>query len=125
MLLHMLTVPLTSASLVDCTDAGPWPCDEEGCPEPLIGCAHLHADGLCAHTFADVFDEPPAGKAETIIHSACPATCGHCGVPVPETCNMVQLDAATLSAEELAQALVDSEAPVIVENAMQGWRRAC
>ena len=64
-----------------CEDKGPWPCTEEGCPAPEIGCAMLK--GGCGGTFASVWSSPPAGVADDLVWVHCPATCGKCGEEAP------------------------------------------
>jgi len=111
-----------SASLVECTDGGPWNCDEDGCPAPHVSCERLSSDGLCTLAFRDIFDVPPPDVADATVREACPQACGRCGLPPPGQCNMDKLDATALSSAELAEALVSSEAPILVEGAMAAWR---
>ena len=60
----MLTSLLASLSELPgaCKDYGPWPCEEEGCPSPTVGCKEIAADQYaCRRNFADVWEAPPAG----------------------------------------------------------------
>ena len=63
----------------ECLDAGPWPCDEDGCPANPLGCAELASLGLCEHRFDEVWDAPPAGLTNhaRVVHR-CPVVCGAC-----------------------------------------------
>ena len=74
-----------------CADAGPWPCDEAGCPAPLISCSLSGSDSnnpdttLSAHprcnlTFGDIFERPPAGMAREAIQKHCKRSCGACTI---------------------------------------------
>jgi hypothetical protein len=111
-----------AASLLSCSDGGPWACEEDGCPSPLVGCATLAADGLCTSRFSEIFEKLPPGADGTIpVQSACPHVCGRCDVSAPDECNIPRMDARTLTAEALASALVESETPVIVDGAMEEW----
>ena len=62
-----------------CEDTGPWPCTEDGCPGPTVGCADLKGD--CTRTFGQVFSSPPDNLASTAIWSACKKTCNRCEDP--------------------------------------------
>ena len=64
-----------------CSDAGPWPCEEEGCPLPSLGCADLAELGVCASAFSDIWTTPPADAAGRTVESLCPRTCGKCPSP--------------------------------------------
>ena len=46
-----------------CSDAGPWPCEEEGCPSLSLGCADLAELGVCRKAFSDIYTTPPADAA--------------------------------------------------------------
>ena len=46
-----------------CSDAGPWPCEEEGCPSPSLGCADLAELGVCRKAFSDIYTTPTADAA--------------------------------------------------------------
>ena len=109
-------------SLVNCTDGGPWPCTEDGCPAPRLTCDILSRDGLCTFAFSQFFDQPPPEMAQTTVREVCPRACGRCGHAAPDACNMDRLDAQSLGAEALAQALVDATSPVVVAGAMESWR---
>ena len=60
-----------------CSDAGPWPCEEEGCPLPSLGCADLAELGVCRSAFSDIWTTPPANAAGRTTKSKtrpmCPA----------------------------------------------------
>ena len=61
----------TAGGLFDCTDDGPWPCAEEGCPEPSMSCASLAALGVCGRSFSDIFEAaPPGTEAATVAETA-------------------------------------------------------
>ena len=38
----------STADVPPCEDSGPWPCQEDGCPSPTVGCAMLKGD--CSKT---------------------------------------------------------------------------
>ena len=57
-----------------CSDAGPWPCEEEGCPSPSLGCADLAELGVCRKTFSDIYTTPPANAAGRTAESKSRAT---------------------------------------------------
>ena len=61
-----------------CSDQGPWPCAEKGCPGTEVSCTDLGEGGACMVTFGYVFDFPPAGLDRTLIFMQCPETCGVC-----------------------------------------------
>ena len=61
-----------------CRDAGPWPCAERGCPAPSISCQLLAQDGVCRLHFSEVWQEPPAGLANTKIGEVCRRSCNAC-----------------------------------------------
>lgn len=73
------------ASLSTCTDGGPWPCLEAGCPRPMVTCADLtaHSRNVCNARFAHIWEHPPEGVQE--IWKVCPRSCGQCTDPVRET----------------------------------------
>ena len=119
MSLSLSIAPLGSA-LMSCSDSGPWPCEEEGCPAPLIDCLQLATDGVCPYQFSQVFDTPPDG-APNNIYDACPRACGRCGLEAPEICTMGRLDAKALGPAALAQALVEANKPMVVSGAMEAW----
>ena len=60
----------------ECADAGPWPCEEQGCPAATIGCADLKED--CTAKFSDVFSSPPVELADTRVWTKCPKSCDRC-----------------------------------------------
>ena len=119
-LLLLWTTAILS-SLYDCTNDGPWACEEEGCPEPYMGCDALAKIG-CAAKFSDIWATAPSGTAGARIMERCPQACGRCGLAAPLACNMAQVDATDLDAEGLAQLLLDAEAPVVIRGAMPGWQ---
>jgi hypothetical protein len=42
-----------------CTNDGPWPCTEAGCPQASVDCEALAAGGNCQAPFNAVWDTPP------------------------------------------------------------------
>ena len=46
-------LPLFITGQAPCEDAGPWPCEEAGCPSPVVGCAVLR--GSCNDLFDKVY----------------------------------------------------------------------
>ena len=72
-----------------CKDYGPWPCEEEGCPSPTVGCKEIAADQYaCRRNFADVWETPPNGTEHRLVQEMCRATCGRCAAleDCPESC---------------------------------------
>ena len=68
--------PLTSS---DCTDAGPWPCDIDGCPSPEVSCVDLVQLDYCAATIGEIWDPPPSGtNSADAVYRHCPRACGRC-----------------------------------------------
>ena len=65
----------------ECTDTGPWPCAEEGCPARQVTCEILAV--ACDVQFEEIWDKPPVGVAELLVAQACPMTCGRCVSPAP------------------------------------------
>ena len=59
-----------------CEDAGPWPCNEDGCPGPVVRCFDMRRD--CARAFSYVFAKPPYGLADSAIWTQCRKTCNRC-----------------------------------------------
>lgn len=112
-----VAVSLVAGSLMECVDDGPWPCSVEGCPAPSLDCVALAELGFCGLGFEEVWKPPPVGNAGRIVSSGCPRACGRCGVPAPDECNMDALDARSLSAAALAEALGQADTPRIV----RGW----
>lgn len=125
LLLAVAVISITSGTqLVNCLDAGPWACEEDGCPSPMLGCAQLAEMGLCLQTFAAIWEHgAPQGTETATVHERCPSACGRCGWPAPGACNMQRVDALKLTPSELAAVLLKSESPVVVEGAMEGWLR--
>ena len=102
--------------LLDCTDAGPWKCSIEGCPAPLQGCDSLASLRFCDHNFDSVWSPAPEGvEPDTLIRDLCPRACHMCGVEAPSHCSMRKLLAATLSTDDLVEALLTSTSPVVVK----------
>lgn len=60
-----------------CEDAGPWSCEEAGCPSPVVGCAVLR--GSCNDPFSKVWKNPPPGLEGQFVHEQCRKTCKRCG----------------------------------------------
>ena len=60
------------------TDAGPWPCAEDGCPSPSVSCATLSEHDFCEFTFDAVWDAPPPAVAGRQILELCARSCGEC-----------------------------------------------
>ena len=64
-----------------CADNGPWPCQEDGCPGPLVHCHHLTT--LCDSTFDEVWSTLPDDVVPgQRIAEQCIATCTGCGSTV-------------------------------------------
>eukprot|EP00966_Prymnesium_polylepis_P051196 1185088-Prymnesium_polylepis.1 len=60
-----------------CQDRGPWPCNEDGCPAPVIDCKRLKSN--CDSMFTDVWRAAPSPEtAGARIDEHCPVTCGKC-----------------------------------------------
>ena len=75
----MLASTSVFASL-ECTDQGPWPCAEAGCPASSVGCSDLRNFCPDKYRFADVFSHVPSEvNASTRIRNVCPHECGVCG----------------------------------------------
>ena len=113
-----------TAPLFECEDAGPWPCIEDGCPKLELSCSDLEQLGACAAGFLDMWGVAPNGTAAAVIHERCPRACGRCGLQAPNLCNMRRVDASTLSAEALADMLMQSESPLLIVGAMESWSEA-
>jgi len=74
-----------------CTDDGPWPCLEDGCPEnKWVTCVDMQSAmravrrELCSekdrYTLDDIFDEEaPVEDGSVKLAEACKRTCGRCG----------------------------------------------
>jgi tetratricopeptide (TPR) repeat protein len=69
----------SAASTPPCEDSGPWPCNEDGCPSPSVGCQQLKGD--CQKTFSAIFTSPPDGLAGTPVWQACRKSCNKCEDP--------------------------------------------
>ena len=77
MLLGLASVPAGLADVADCSDRGPWPCAEAGCPSPIVGCGHLAT--ACAATFGDIWESMPDGLGSQRVWQECPRSCNRCG----------------------------------------------
>jgi len=89
--------------LVECTDEGPWPCAEEGCPSDPLGCTELAQLEQCEHEFGEVWATPPrAHLASEQIFTRCPRSCGICAVletpPAQHTAATSEMTTAATSA---------------------------
>lgn len=73
-----------------CEDAGPWPCNEAGCPGPLVYCEDLRRD--CTRAFSDVFDTVPDGLADSAIWMQCKKTCNQCEPAAAAGVRRISLD---------------------------------
>jgi tetratricopeptide (TPR) repeat protein len=70
------------AAVPACVDEGPWPCKEDGCPAPTVGCADLKGD--CNNPFAKVWSTPPPHiGGDELVWQRCKKTCGRCGQEDP------------------------------------------
>jgi hypothetical protein len=67
-----------------CVDLGPWPCSEDGCPSPSIGCPDLGS--LCDMPFTELWTEslPDASLAGLRVADKCRVTCNTCATAEPE-----------------------------------------
>jgi len=75
----LLLLPLmagTASAFESCQDKGPWPCEEDGCPSPMINCSQLK--GWCTSKFSHVWDKPPTGFDQHLVWQQCPVTCKAC-----------------------------------------------
>ena len=62
-----------------CADRGPWPCEEDNCPAPTLGCGDLATLGVCASRFEEVWEsQVPAGMTGRRVSDECPRSCGKC-----------------------------------------------
>jgi hypothetical protein len=77
MLLGLASVPAGLADAADCSDRGPWPCAEAGCPSPIVGCDRLGT--ACGATFDDIWESIPGGFGSQRVWQECPYTCNRCG----------------------------------------------
>ena len=105
-------------SLLDCTDDGPWPCTEIGCPSDSIDCTALASLEYCDSPFSEIWTPPPSGTESAFVSSRCPRACGRCGVSSPDVCNVDHIDARSIHADELATALINSRRPLMIRNAI-------
>jgi hypothetical protein len=53
--------------LFECSDAGPWACEEEGCPASSLDCSMLASLGVCPTAFGHVWQQPPQGLAAVLV----------------------------------------------------------
>ena len=58
-----------------CIDRGPWACEEDDCPAPMLSCTELFNLGVCDHLFADVWSNAPEGTEGKTIASLCCRSC--------------------------------------------------
>ena len=70
--------PKPKVEEASCTENGPWPCAEDGCPSASIGCGMLAEEEMCALRFGEVWDAPPAGLADVPVWRECGRACGRC-----------------------------------------------
>lgn len=75
----------SEGTLAACVDHGPWPCKEDGCPSPMLGCADLASLNVCPRSFTDVWQSPPPRTDGMRVSDLCPRACGRCAVTDPET----------------------------------------
>ena len=63
----------------ECADAGPWACDEMGCPASVVTCEG-HLSRACGALFDRIWrsGRPPRGTAGLEVRQLCPASCGEC-----------------------------------------------
>ena len=115
----LLMAATTSSLLMDCDDDGPWECTVADCPEELVSCATLADAGFCTSSLADAWSLSPEGAE--LVQQRCPRACDRCGVSAPPACNMRRVNAKSLgSARALAEVLLQSRAPLLVEDALDG-----
>ena len=81
------------------TDAGPWPCAEDGCPSPSVSCATLSEHDFCEFTFDAVWDAPPPEVANRKISELCARSCEQ---SLPHTCGVYHEDHVTRAADTTA-----------------------
>lgn len=106
-----------SHHLLDCVDEkAPWPCTEDGCPEPLVGCESLARQQACGLRFDEMWETPPENTDGLAIFNVCPRACSRCGVIAPTACNMRVVAANELSEGTLAQALLEADAPIVIRS---------
>ena len=70
--------PKPKVEEASCTENGPWPCAEDGCPSASIGCGMLAEDEMGALRVGEVWDAPPAGLADVPVWRECGRACGRC-----------------------------------------------
>lgn len=60
-----------------CSDAGPWPCVEQGCPSPWVSCEGLAV--ACKARFDDIWRQLPAAVLKgKRVADLCLLSCGTC-----------------------------------------------
>lgn len=64
----------------ECEDAGPWSCEENGCPLPSITCDYLASADTCDKTFGAVWEQPPPEVGSHEVWRLCPLSCQMCGL---------------------------------------------
>ena len=63
--LALLVGGVAATEAVSCEDGGPWPCQEDGCPAPMVKCWNMRND--CNRAFSDVFAKPPDGLGGSAV----------------------------------------------------------
>ena len=76
-------LPLFITGQAPCEDAGPWPCEEAGCPSPVVGCAVLR--GSCNDLFDKVYKSPPPGLEGQFVYQQCRKSCKRCDGDPPRS----------------------------------------
>ena len=101
-------------STTACSDGGPWPCTEEGCPSPSMNCTALAAlhFSVCLSTFGDVWKTPPDNISNVRIKDKCARSCGRCISPVDV--ERLEVDAEQCQAAAKADARTPSLAVLIL-----------
>ena len=91
-------LPLFITGQAPCEDAGPWPCEEAGCPSPVVGCAVLR--GSCNDLFDKVYKSPPPGLEGQFVYQQCRKSCKRCDGDPPRAERPAAAAAATPSPKE-------------------------
>ena len=64
-------------SASSCSDAGPWPCIEGGCPSAWVGCNTLAV--ACTVRFEEIWARLPTARLAGLrVSDLCPFSCGVC-----------------------------------------------